>query len=238
MQNSKVDLSEQVAELIDLMNKAHFVTSLTGAGISVDSDIPDMEMMDNVFGLFEESTLENQPKKFYRAFHKDFIDPIFKTGPNLTHKVMASLEKEGILKGIVTTNVDYLHELAGALNVADIWSTLNVNHCLDCGRIYDINILKNDVPRCPVCNGLISPDPVFRHIATLPDQRKMADDWMAESDLTIVTGSNGYYSRTSNQAVVNINPKLNSFDRGAKLVIRATSNEVFQELARQMNLKV
>ncbi|GAB6092716.1 SIR2 family NAD-dependent protein deacylase [Furfurilactobacillus curtus] len=231
-------LSEQVAQLADSLTKAKFATILTGAGISVSSGIPDMEMMDDVFGLFAESTLESRPEVFYQAFHRNFIDPIFAHGPNITHRTIAELERNLFIHGVVTTNVDYLHELAGSHNVAAIWSSLNVNHCLNCGRIYEISVLKNVVPHCPVCGGLISPDPVYRHIATLPDQVRQADEWMDSSDLTIVVGSNGYYSHTSTRQIININPKANAFDHEAKLVIRASAEDTFTELAHQLELKV
>lgn len=227
---SESSLKEQVKQMYQMILDAKHTTVLTGAGISVSSHVPDMEMMTNVFGVFESTTLENHPDTFWSEFHKDFVDPIFKYGPNKSHRVLAKLEQADHLDSIVTTNVDYLHNIAGNTNVMPIWSDLNTNHCINCGRIFDINHLKDAIPRCPNCNGVLSPDPVFRHIATLPDEVRRANQIMRNSDLTIVIGSNGYYSQTSNQHVININPKTNTFDQRSDLILRHSSDDVFNEL--------
>lgn len=139
----------------------------------------------------------------------------------------------GRLKGTITTNVDYLHELAGSKNVADIWHSLNVNYCLRCGKTYDINILKQEIPKCPACGGLISPGPVYHHIGIGNAAYQKANRWMAKADLVIVIGSNGYYSNVNATAkVVNINNAHNDFDQRADLIIREDADQAMEQLMR------
>lgn len=230
------NLQTQISELKHLIQQSTTTTVLTGAGISVASGIPDWEMMNHSFDFVSQESLQRDPEAYFAEFHRLFIDPIVTNGPSVAHQVLATLQQRNLIGGIVTTNIDFLHQFAGSPLVANIWSSININHCLDCGRIFDFKILQASVPHCPVCGGLISPDPVFRHIATLPDAQTQADNWMAASDLTIVIGSNGYYSKTSNSNVVNINPKPNVFDKQSTLKITASADAAFTELANQLAL--
>lgn len=224
---------DKIQKFADLVNNANHVYAITGAGISTNAGIPDLRHLSRSDSgpLSSESFLEAEPEKFYHDFHRIFIDPIFNNGPTKSHYVLAQLEKEGKLSGVITTNVDYLHEIAGNKQVADIWRNLNVNHCLSCGRIYDINILNQDLPKCPECGGLISPDPVYHHIGIDEDNYFKANSWMEEADLVIVIGSNGYYSNVRRGVtVVNINNKHNDFDSRSDLIIRDDSDVVMTKL--------
>ncbi|HAT53967.1 MAG TPA: hypothetical protein DCW31_01745 [Lactobacillus sp.] len=232
-------LNTQVNELAQMIVGHRHVVALTGAGISVTSGIPDLEQMAATTSgpMSSEAWLEREPETFYRQFHQIFIDHIFGSGPTLAHYVLAQLEHAGHLDDVITTNVDYLHELAGTTHTANIWSSLNINHCLNCGRIYPIELLKQPVPHCPNCGGLISPDPIYRHIATVPAERERADTWTNQADLVIVIGSNGYYDHISDRSeIVDINPAHSPFEQRATLCIHETADTVFAALAAVMGL--
>ena len=94
--------------------------------------------------------LKTMPNKYYKAAWKSFLNPIFNIGPNITHKKLAELESQNKIQGIITTNIDHLHSLAGSKNVAEIQGSFAVNKCLKCGKQYnDINIWnKGKTPRC------------------------------------------------------------------------------------------
>lgn len=224
-----------VNDLANQLQKAQHAFVITGAGISVPSGIPDLKHLSTIseMSLSSETSLESNPKRFYYGFHQIFLDPIFNTGPTASHDVIAQLEQAGYLNGVITTNVDYLHELAGSRRVADIWSSLNINHCLACGKTFPINVLNQELPVCPVCGGIISPDPIYQHIAIKQDQYAKANAWMDQADLVITVGSNGYYSNINDHAtVININNGRNHFDRRANLSIRSDANTVFEKLAQ------
>ncbi|MCF6165750.1 NAD-dependent protein deacetylase of SIR2 [Furfurilactobacillus rossiae] len=239
--HQSANFDEQINQLAQLISNSHHTIALTGAGISVASDIPDLEQLSGgtTGSLSSESYLEAHPDDFYRQFHQLFIDPIFNVGPTAAHKVLAQLEHHQLLDGVITTNVDYLHERAGSHNTANIWSSLNINHCVQCGRIYPLEILREPVPHCPNCGGLISPDPIFRNIATVPAERERADLWTNTADLVLVTGANGYYDHVeSRSTLVDINPAQTEFDDRATLVIRATADKTFAALAGKLNLPI
>ena len=79
--------------------------------------------------------------------------------PNKAHEVLAEMERAGLLKGIVTQNIDNLHTLAGTRKVLELHGNINRNYCMDCGKFYSFeDILDMDmVPRCE-CGGMIKPD--------------------------------------------------------------------------------
>lgn len=224
--------STDIQKFADLIQQAHYIYAITGAGISTNAGIPDLQHLAGrtSISLSSETSLERDPQAFYRGFHDLFIDPIFTNGPTLAHQALAKLEKVNKLSGIVTTNVDYLHELAGSQHVADIWHSLNINYCIKCGRTYDIQILKENVPICLQCGGVISPGLVYHHIGIDRAAYEKANHWMTSADLVIVIGSNGYYSNVNSSAtVININKKENDFDQLADLNIRGDADQVMDK---------
>lgn len=251
----------QIEQLAKQLTAAHRPTFLTGAGISVPSHIPDMESAVNQFGLFSQTWLEDDPAAFYQRFHREMLDPIHKYGPTKAHQIIAQLEEQHLIDGIVTTNVDHLHQLAGNHHVIEVWGSINVNFCLQCGRSFNLQALHSDIPRCPVCHGLLSPEPAFRHLGgTLPPNLKqanayvrqrltdgawrvplndqLADELLSQSDLTIVTGSNGYYRHCSPQHVIEINPHATWFTQFADFRISSTADAAFAALAMKLQLNL
>lgn len=229
-----------VSQFIDIINESHHVVALTGAGISTASGIPDLEHLtgpeSNI--ISSENALEEDPEKFFQATKKLFLDNIFNNGPTTAHKVLAALETARKLEGVITTNVDYLHEIAGSNNVADVWSSFNVNYCLRCHKTYPISVWKQGhAPMCPDDGGIISPSPTFNHIARSPVDLEQAGEMMEKADLVIVIGSNGYYSNlNSTTKVVQINPKRTGFDLRANINFHDSADKILQQVAQQMNL--
>lgn len=227
-------LVNEVRQLQSAIAQSKHVVALTGAGISVSAGIPDLEHVPIGIGteLSSEAFMIAHPERFYKALHETFLDPIVNNGPTITHQALAKLEQQHKLEGVITTNVDYLHELAGSQNVADVWYSFNVNYCLDCGRVWTLQeLLASPVPKCPVCGGLLSPAPSHHHIGQSHDDLVKADTMMAKADLVLVMGSNGYYSHLNNSTgVIQINPKRTGFDQRANLSIRANADDVFEKM--------
>jgi len=229
------NINPQIEQLNQLIDSHHHIVALTGAGISTSAGINDLMHMPMGSGslLSSESSLEADPVSFYKELHKTFLDQIFQNGPTIAHKALANLEKSGHLDAVVTTNVDYLHEIAGNTKVADIWYSFNQNYCLKCGHEFSIDILnQSGVPYCPICGGLISPGPTHHHIGTSRTDIENAVTWMNDADMVIVIGSNGYYDRVKgNVPLVQINPLKTEFDQEATLNIRENADDVLREFA-------
>ncbi len=131
----------------------------TGAGVSTNSGIPDFRSETGFYNKYHEDDLAieayfNNPDKFYNAFWEKFSN-VFDAKPNDTHKILAELEQLGLLKGIITQNVDRLHQKGGSKNVIEFH-----------GNIFDYNmiqitnkskhlyrIIQSDVPIQSLLNG-------------------------------------------------------------------------------------
>src|SRR5699024_11850347 len=88
---------------------------------------------------------------------------IYGIKPNDAHKALALLEKSGKLKGVITQNIDSLHQEAGSKNVIELHGNLRDYYCLDCGKSFDLEYVKgfDKEVRCNVCGGIVRPDIVL-----------------------------------------------------------------------------
>lgn len=217
-----------------LIKDAKHVIVITGAGMSTDAGIPDLAKLSasgRGYGLFSESRLVNNPKLFSSEIKACFFEPIFKNGPTVGHKILGQWESKGIIDGIVTTNVDYLHEIAGSKNIADIWSNLNINYCINCHQEYDMSIWHEDIPTCKKCGGLISPSPVYHHIGIDSVEYAKASMIMKDADLVITIGANGFYSNVPDGAnLINIDISDNFFSERADIFLKGHANDVLSKL--------
>ena len=103
------------------------------------------------------------------------------------------MERAGLLKGIVTQNIDNLHQEAGSKIVYEFHGTLSYLTCLKCGKRYKVSEvnLNEDLPSCPSCKGLLKPDFVFYGEGIPPQVYQDSFALAQQSDLMIVVGTSG-----------------------------------------------
>jgi len=142
--------------------------AFTGAGISVESGIPDFRGAQGLWQKYDPEeyahihAFHSNPDKVWRML-KDMFKLIMEAKPNPAHLGLAELERMGFLSSIVTQNVDGLHQAAGSKNVIEYHGTHRTLSCLNCSRKIDgTSLTLNDLPaRCPRCSSLLKPDVVF-----------------------------------------------------------------------------
>jgi NAD-dependent deacetylase len=232
-------LNSQIEELKSFINNSNYTIVITGAGVSVSSGIGDVEHwhLPTVLQMSSEIILKTMPKRYYKAAWNSFLEPIFNNGATVTHRKLAELENEGKIQGIITTNIDHLHSIAGSKNVAEIQGSFAVNKCLKCGKQYnDINIWnKGKTPRCE-CGGVIGAFPIYAHVGQLRTEAEKARRWVELAELIIIIGANGSYYWSyenhinKNAKIVQINPKKTYFDSKSILNIRKKSDDIFRLL--------
>jgi NAD-dependent deacetylase len=184
-----------VIEAATALKKAHKAIALTGAGISVGCGIPDFRSPGGLWTHFapdEYATLEvflsNPSKawKLYRALGKILQGK----KPGKAHKALSGLEDLGLVEGIVTQNVDNLHQCAGSKTVFEIHGDHHRLQCLECGMLeaVDERVLKDgDIPRCSDCGFPMKPNVVLfgepvRRIGEI-------DAFLEDCDLLLVIGT-------------------------------------------------
>lgn len=191
------DLVKRTAQLIIESNS---IAVLSGAGMSTNAGIPDFRgpngiykkaEIDNPEKIFDIDYFYKDPSLFYK-FHKKFLNYITQAEPTFTHKFLVQLEKGGKLKGIVTQNIDSLHQKAGSKKVYEIHGGCWKNHCIKCEKEYSLKeiyqkIEIEEIPKCDKCGGVIKPDIVFfgEPVKYLAESENL----MKHSDLVLVLGS-------------------------------------------------
>ncbi|MEJ2093023.1 MAG: Sir2 family NAD-dependent protein deacetylase [Syntrophobacterales bacterium] len=136
----------QVAEIISARKRA---VAITGAGISVESGIPDFRSPGGLwsrYDIFEYATImafEKNPAKVW-VMLKEMDDLLVKARPNPAHYALAELERRGHLLGIVTQNVDNLHQEAGSKNVVEYHGNAHRFVCLQCKGVWPREALDLD----------------------------------------------------------------------------------------------
>ncbi len=190
---------KKVEKAAGLIAEANHVVAFTGAGVSAESGVPTYR---GDGGLWEEydpektatlSAFKDDPDKFW-SFIRDMA--VSKDiSPNPAHKVLADWEKEGILKAVITQNIDLLHEEAGNKRVLKLHGSLEEAACRECGEEYEWNEIsrvleKGEIPRCRSCDSRrIKPEVVFFGEMLPRDTLKEAEREARKCDLMLVIGS-------------------------------------------------
>jgi NAD-dependent deacetylase len=194
--------------------KASYAIALTGAGISTESGIPDFRGPNGIWTKNPEAEIRAyEVYEQFRANPKGYwegrLDPegpisrifsifgeIEKAQPNAGHYALAELEKMGILKCVITQNVDGLHQKAGSKNVIEYHGGLNKFRCVNCNRRFskdELNLekLKKEgrLPPYCQCGGVIKDDGVFFGEPIPGDvlQRSQREAW--KCDLMLICGT-------------------------------------------------
>ena len=187
--------------LIELLGAASHCVVLTGAGISTLSGIPDFRGKNGFYKrtdvdaqkLFDLDYFIRDPDYYY-THAKDFIYNLADKEPNIIHTELARLEKLGIVKAILTQNIDLLHQKAGSRHVLELHGSPSRHRCLRCGKELSFAAITalldaNTMPRCAACGGTIKPDIIFFGEPLDADVLGEADFEASRADLMLVLGS-------------------------------------------------
>jgi NAD-dependent deacetylase len=142
--------------------------AFTGAGISVESGIPDFRGAQGIWQKYDPEeyahihAFYSNPDKVWLML-KEMFSLIMAAKPNPAHIGLAELERMGLLSSVITQNVDGLHQAAGSKNVIEFHGTHRTLSCLKCStKIEGASLTLEDLPpRCSRCSSLLKPDVVF-----------------------------------------------------------------------------
>ena len=163
---------KSAAEFACLLEDSKTAAVLSGAGCSTNAGLKDFRGSEGLYNsgkhdpkkIFDIDEFLKEPAYFY-DFARDFIGKLKNIKPTFTHYFFSELEKKGKVKGIITQNIDALHQKAGSANVVELHGSFWTSRCMSCAREYSYaemepKILSNEVPRCG-CGVVIKPDIVF-----------------------------------------------------------------------------
>jgi len=236
---------ENYEKLQKIIDESENIVFFGGAGVSTESGIKDFRSVDGLYNekydyppevMLSRSFFDEHPEEFYK-FYKDKLNPEG-VEPNVTHKYLVKLEKEGKLKAVITQNIDGLHEKAGSKNVLLLHGTTYVNHCMDCGKEYDYKYVfsSKGIPRCS-CGGIIKPDVVLYEEPLNDDTVNKAIEAISNCDTLIIAGTSlvvypaaMYVNYFKGKHLVIINKDFTQYDYKAELVIHDKMGNIFSKL--------
>lgn len=191
-----------LAQAAELLQQAERVTVMTGAGISVESGIPDFRGPAGLFttnpdslGWFTRSVFQRSAdaRRHFWSLRHALLD----SQPNPGHTAIADLERQGRLRGVVTQNIDGLHHKAGnsAALVHEVHGSVRRVVCLGCGASDPVAVMLErleggeDDPHCTRCGGVLKPSLVMYEEQLDPEVFGAAERAAADCDVMVAVGS-------------------------------------------------
>jgi NAD-dependent protein deacetylase/lipoamidase len=191
-----------VAQLAALVRESRSAVVLTGAGISVPSGIPDFRTPGK--GLWENvnpmevahiDAFRRDPDKFWGYYSQRFMSLRDKR-PNPAHEAVAELERRGLIRAVITQNIDRLHRAAGSVEVIEVHGSISHSICLECGGRYELDRVvaklesePQSAPECDACIAPLKPDVVLFGEFLPEDAMREAQRLALGADLMLVIGS-------------------------------------------------
>ena len=240
--------SNDITHAIELIKNAKYLTALTGAGISTLSGLADFRGEPNPIWerypqekVFSAEYFREDPKMFY-----DFLREISAGNPkpNIAHLALKKLEDMGLLKAVITQNIDGLHQAAGSKKVHELHGSIYRDFCVECGKEYGLKeilekIRGEKVPRCD-CKGkaVIRPGVVFFGESLPEEEFELSVYSASRSDVMIVAGTSlavqpaAYmpeYTIKNNGKIIMVNKGYTHLDERADFIFDDIS-DFFEEL--------
>lgn len=227
------------------VKEAKKIVFFGGAGVSTESGIPDFRSVDGLYNqkydyppetILSHEFFMRRTGEFYRFYR----DKMLITGakPNPAHLKLAQWEQEGKLLGVVTQNIDGLHQAAGSKKVYELHGSVQRNYCMKCRKFHDADFIRNTsgVPKCE-CGGTIKPDVVLYNESLDSDCISGALNAIANADLLIIGGTSlsvypaaGLIDDYRGNRLVLVNMSATPRDARADLIIREPIGRVFAQL--------
>ncbi|GAB6036329.1 NAD-dependent protein deacetylase [Fundidesulfovibrio butyratiphilus] len=190
---------DKIEEIARLWPASGNVVVLTGAGISVASGIPDFRSPGGLWSKYDPmrvatvQALNRTPKEVWR-FLLDAARVMGRAKPNPAHEALARLERAGLVRGVVTQNIDGLHQAAGSREVVEFHGSMSTYSCNGCGRPHDaahvLTLTEFDIPwLCEECGGVVRPDIVFFGESIPLDALEKSGQLAGAAELMLVVGT-------------------------------------------------
>jgi len=190
-------MENKTREAAELVLNARYPCAFTGAGISNESGIPTFRGEGGLWTkydpeLFELSYFTAHPAESWKLLKKLFFETFAQSRPNEAHYVLARLEQGGLIKTLITQNIDNLHYEAGSRNIAEYHGNCRDLVCLRCRKLVRANdsILEKLPPVCK-CGGILKPDIIFFGEEIPPKAALKSQKTVKKTDLMIIVGTTG-----------------------------------------------
>ncbi len=190
-------MDSNIIKAAEIIKKSKHMIALTGAGISVESGIPDFRSAGGLWDKYDPAiyasiySFKNMPEKVWDMIF-DMIEITESAKPNKGHLALADLEKMKLLKAVITQNIDNLHQEAGSQNVIEYHGNAKHLVCLTCSSEYsasEFEISERRIPHCESCGKILKPSVIFFG-ENIPQRALSESQRYAETaDVVLVVGT-------------------------------------------------
>lgn len=195
-------LAFEFERAVHLLASSRYPIAMTGAGVSVESGIPPFRGPGGLWTKHGEPPMDGyqrflaDPTGYWQERLRapsEVVQALAQAQPNAGHHAMVELEQMGLLRYLITQNIDNLHRAAGHRQVAEIHGNAQLLRCIGCGQRFTKEALPvaidNLPPRCPTCASLIKVDTVHFGEPIPPDVLETCSREARLADCMLVAGT-------------------------------------------------
>ena len=237
---------QEIQTLQSWIRDSQNIVFFGGAGVSTESNIPDFRSQDGLYHqsyqyppetILSHRFFMQQTEEFFRFYREKML--YLQAQPNQAHLQLAKWEREGKIKGVITQNIDGLHQMAGSKTVLELHGSVHRNICQVCGAVYDAEwiMLTNGVPHCEKCGGRVKPDVVLYEESLPEETLTRSVNAIANADLLLVGGTSltvypaaGLLRYFRGDHLVLLNRDATPMDEQADLCIREPIGKVLEQI--------
>ena len=253
---STLTLQEQLHNAAELLQQARKIVTLTGAGISTESGIPDFRSPGSIWQdappvSYQDFVSKPEARQQYWQTRRNLSSQVATARPNAAHLTLAELERRQVLLGVITQNFDGLHQDAGhpAERVIELHGTSRVAACTLCGTRSPIAPLQERIdagevdPQCPSCGGYLKTATILFGQRVPEIELTRAKELTAACDLFLVVGSSlkvmpaamlPRLALKRNVPLIIVNLQPTSLDDSADVVIHEKAGLVLPSLVAML----
>ena len=232
-------MENKIEKLADIIKNSKHLLFFTGAGVSTESGLKSFRGKDGLYSSLYKGKYRPEEvlsSDFFCSHRKIFIEYVEEElningiKPNKGHLALAELERRGILKAVITQNIDDLHQMAGNKNVLELHGSLKRWYCLSCGKTSNKNFSCD-------CGGIVRPDVTLYGENLNQDVVNEAIYQIEQADTLIVAGTSltvypaAYYLRYfRGKNLVIINNESTQYDGEASLVLKTNFADTMEKV--------
>ncbi len=209
-------MDQAIKQAAEIIQGSRLTLALTGAGISVESGIPDFRSASGLWARYDPAeyatigAFRRDPEKVWRML-REMEELVAGAEPNPAHLGLGELERMGYLHYVITQNVDNLHQKGGSRNVIEYHGNSSTLSCIWCGKGYRADEKRGEYPPRCACSKPLKPDVVFFEEPIPLDALNRSFQLASEAEAVLVVGTSAAVSPANTIPVM-------SKERGAKLI--------------------
>lgn len=247
---------EQLQTAAQIVAESAYLIALVGAGLSKESGIPTFRGGDGLWDKHGEPPMDGyqrflaDPEQWWaerlaqRESMSEFTKAIEEARPNAGHIAMAEMERAGLLKHIITQNIDDLHQQAGSVAITEIHGNRTKQRCIECSRRWKREeFVSSEVPpRCPDCDGLVKSDTVMFGEPIPQDALESCFQEARRANAVLLVGTSAVVypaaefpiiAHRQGARLIEVNPQETPLSDICSAVLRAPSGEALPLLLEQ-----